>query len=569
MADDRAFRVPPRTQMGIASPAEERVERLRKTLGAARRGGNAPAITPDAPTSTKYARSIHPYVMLCLGLLALVFLAMYFVRPSEEDRLASGQDAAQLKLYQQWYAEGTQKELAGHYQEAGVAFEAALKHAQKREAQDALARVRWKLQLAAAKEAEREGRLQEALQAYQTAEAQMPSPDARGGITRVTKRLAERQTAQANAASVQLLKDDAVQLERRQDWQGLVGALEELRATQGDSPELQKRIELAKLRARQAEFASQEVRLRESQEAKAAAWIERARRLLANGMTNQAAQTARRALLLSPNNSAALDIVEKCTGSRPRPTQPTAAKTTQGAGAAAGLPTRLGQARPKAAVAPATAQPRPRAKPEARPTPKAKPRYFWPRAAGDTWEYRSPIDRRARTTHRVVGPALYKSIACVAYKVTQVGRARRPTTTIRLSERKDGLYEVPNSGDTVKRYQLPLRLGQSFSYEVGGHVTQEVVTQPAKVDVTTEREETVKTPAGTFNCFVVSRVRQQKRFLKKTAEITQALQERTEWVCPGVGLVKMEQVETVKVMGRKDPAKVVREALELISYKRR
>ena len=576
-AGDQAVRIPPRTAMGIASPAEERVERLRKTIGAARQDGEGPTIMPDVPATGRHARSFKPYAMLCLALLAIVFLAMYFIRPGDEDGLAAQKEATLLRTYQQWYDEGTQQELAGKYQEAVAAFETAFDHIQRREAQDAAARVRWKLQLATAREAEEAGQLEEARLAYEEAERQTTSQEGREGIARTMKLIAARRAAQEKAQRIELLKSEAERLEGRRDWRGLVGALEELRATQGDSPALQKRLELVKLRARQADLADEEARLREGRDDKARAWIEKAQELLAKGMKNQAAQTARLALLLSPNNPAALDIVEKCTGSRPAPTGKRVPATTPkaerpGAAAAEGLPTRLGKGKPEAPkpVQPATATPRPgpKAQPKRAASPKTAPKAFWPRAKGSTWQYRSPSDRRVRITHRVLGPDLCKGVSCVAYEVTEVGGAkpRSPATKVRLLERKDGLYEVLESGDTVKRYDLPLRVGQSFSYKVGGYATQDAVAQPAKVQVHTERKETIETPAGRFECFVVSRMSRRKRFVKRTAEIIQVVQVQTEWVCPGVGLAKMEKVSTEEVMGQKDSGRAIRESIELASY---
>jgi len=235
-----------------------------------------------------------------------------------------------------------------------------------------------------------------------------------------------------------------------------------------------------------------------------------------------------------------------------------------------GQPAAIVKPEPKPSAGPRPPKPTPRPAPKPTPPRPRKPpraKAFWPHAKGDTWRYRSgPSNEVVRYTSK--GSTTQDGVPCLEYEVATFGPdgSFKGTSSLTLQLQPKSLSRVLGPGNVVKQYELPLTAGKSFNYEIPGSASQQVVAQPAKVKVTTEKRESITTPAGRFDCFVIKTIVQQKKFFARTAEISQREETRIDWVAAGVGLIKRESVSTEAVLGKPSSKQTKKSSLELIEY---
>ena len=562
-ADAQAAGHAPRARTGLtpATRAESRVERLKRTIASswATSAGPpdpAPNISPEAPP--RLPTSGPPVGKLgCIGAVVAVALVVIVVSLFDRDGAPPADDGSQQA------DSGSGSKAAG-----------------REDAETSVAKSMHADHLAKGKQAEADGQLTQALASYERAAESASTEESTRAISRVREKIDQDQLAKEHLARVAELKRALPQLEAQQDWAGQAACLEELQKLQGATPEMRKRLALAKLCAQEAALANQTQSIGSSKQAKAAESLQQARAFLQRGMYSQAADAARNVLMLQAGNQDAHQILSQCVGAAPalairrtRLPQRTLSKSLllpepkTPPVAVRKEPTRQpdGVAPVRKPDLPKAPEPTPRPEPE--PKPEPKPKILWPQARGDTWHYRSAGNPDLLITRTVVGPKLVAGRQCVQLEETQLGdtQAVQPPKMLVLSLLDDGLYELASSGEFVKLYQLPMAVGQSFAYATPGIKTAGVIAQPAEVTAKTERRETVETPAGTFDCFVVTRTSQRKNFLLKSRQIVSVTETSTEWVCPGVGLVKqqVEQVEEI-VKGERE---VARSTIELTHYK--
>lgn len=514
-AEAPRLRVPTRTELGVASPSEQRVERLKKTIGQAREEepeqfphGEAPY--DDEPShgfapSTKYA-----FVGIVL-LVAIIWIAMFFVKESREWRKDSQLQEQAQRDYDTRYQKGLRAEKERRYSEAIGAYEDALIYVKAKEAQGAIERVQHLIRVETAEEALAEGRIEDAIRAYELAHEKRQTDEVSREISRLREELKERRTDQARSARIQDLTDRADLLEAGGDWQGAANTLKQL-AQFGHSPAHRQRVRLARMEAMTTASAPQPSDTDRDRDRKATAWIERARKHFQAGNESEAVRAARYTLKLSPNHPTALRILNQA--EKPQARIETRAGTTSvTASVAKQRPRRTIVTRPPPVARPVT--------PKA-PVHRATSSTVWPTSKGSTWRYQSTRDRSLITTYRALGPVIRGGISCYAYEIskTRNNSTVAPVRTLVLAQRPGGLYRVLDVGKEVKHYELPLSVGQLFSYKSAEAMGQAGQTKPANVQVTTERRETIQTPAGRFDCFVVKRATRRVNFDRRTAQIT-------------------------------------------------
>lgn len=530
-----------------------------------------PEPSPPEGADSRYGSTTKIAVMAVLLVLGGVLLVVYLKRLSQDEPGVVSKQLGRVERYERWYRGGTQKMGEGNYAEAVDSFQHALQIMETPWAAEALDDARRRLQTKVGKDAEAAGELDAARQAYQQADQIKSTQESKEAIERVERKLAERRVSAQRAGSTDDVSKRVAVLERKGDWQEVVDILEGLRDKVGQDPKLSGRLEVAKLRVLEARVTEQQQRLRHSHRRKLQRWIQEARQLLQVGKRDEAAQVIDCALALDPDNLEALALRRACEGKANPPEQgrPATAKRS---------PRKRRQPDAKPALARALAVVPPRPKPVAAPRPEppvpAQPpkagraRAFWPHAKGDTWRYRAVGAVSGFVTYEALGGTVKAGVPCLAYDVATLG-ADGSATTRSLSAlllQPGSLSRVDDSGGIVKQYALPLKVGQRFAFQTPGTATEQVLTQPTKVEVITERREALTTPAGRFDCFVIKTVRLQKRFALRTAEVSQWQETQTDWVCPGVGLVKRESVVTQQVMGRPATRRQDKSSLELIEY---
>lgn len=602
---------PPPAQGRIASPGETRVERLKKTLHSARQIDRQPQPLPPNMRFRSHRRSSAKSAFtVVLLLLVGVFLVAYLKRPSERELMASRAQQQTLAQYQRWYQLGAQRMQGGKYQEAIVAFQNALEHIRTGEAAAGLKDARYRMRNNAGEEAEAEGKLAEALQAYEQADQIKSTEESRKAVERVYQELTRRRVAAHSAALIEEVSKKVALLEAQKDWRGVVEILEQLKDKAGESQDIKRRLEMARLKVLEGSLTEQQQRVRHSHRQKLRGYIQEARQLLQAGKPRQAEQTIGYALTLDPDHEEALAIRRACrsqtaaeakSGAKLEPNLhvgPPPRRPRLGAGsglsatqamelleaelrkaeaarralsATPGQPASIVKPAPRPSAVPRPPEPAPR--PAPRPTPPrprkpARAKAFWPHARGDTWRYRSdPSNEVVRYTSKN-STITQDGLPCVEYEVVTFGPdgAFKGTSSLTLQLQSESLSRVLGPGNVVKQYELPLTVGWSFSYQIPGRAGEQVVEQPTKVMVTTERRETITTPAGWFDCFVIKTIVQQKRFFAQTAEISQREETRMDWVTAGVGLIKRESVVTEAMVGKPGSKQTQRSSLELIEY---
>ncbi len=555
---------PSRVELGVASPAETRVERLRKTLQAQRQEGprGEPAfISPEAPPRTP-PRS--PAKRLAVALVALGLAVVFVIM---------------------WLGSGGRKPQSASPPQPGVAQAPAQQPTVRTD--DA----KYQAHMQAGVEAEDAGRLAEALKEYQEAVRIKSTGEARQAVTRMEEAIrAQQKPARPAPPQISPREKELLalipQLKAEKAWTKWLAALEELKSIQGVRFKQNEDLKIAALYVQQEKLEKQRERLQEESREKARQWVSRAQVFLARGMTREAAQAARYALIAEPDNAEAQALLARCGGVQvaapppPAPPTPKPAKPTQPA------------AKPKPTVEPTT--PKTETPPPVEPTPKpqapkerrepaapekpaekssappppaapAKAKTFWPLASGDSWWYSSSRRPDIVIMRTIKGSEL---IGGEVYRVCLTVRrgAGQPETREKtyLSLRADGLFRRMESGQAEKLYPLPLRVGRRFAASIPGVTNSEIIAQPTTMSVSVEREERVVTPAGAFHCFVVVRKKRHKEFVRRTAQIISEQDLSVEWVCPGVGLVKQQRTLTRQVVKGKKEEK--RETIVLTRY---